>query len=194
MPGRARRYASSALVGAITASVVALATLAQPAEATTAPNGAASVADYSGLGHPQRGDLMTIARDTWRFYTADVDPHTALPLDNLTYAGGSATPTATAATPPSANIGVYLWAVVSAQDLRLISRAEATAADHGDPAHGRARCKRYKGFLYQWYDTTDRRTSIRNPGDGDVHHRDRHRRSTTARSCPTSTTAGTPPA
>ena len=136
MPGRAARSACSKAVAVITASVVALATLTQSAEATSAPHGPASVADYSGLSHPQRADLMTIAHDTWKFYSADVDPHTALPLDNLTFAGGSATPTSYGRYTSSANVGVYLWAVVSALDLRLISRCRGDGPDYGDAAYG----------------------------------------------------------
>ncbi len=58
---------------------------------------------------------MSIARDTWKFYGADVDPKTHLPLDNLGFAGGSTTPTAYGSYTSAANIGVYLWAVVVGQ-------------------------------------------------------------------------------
>lgn len=60
--------------------------------------------------------MLGIARDTWKFYAADVDPDTHLPLDNLTFAGGSATPTTYGRYTSAANIGVYLWAVVAARD------------------------------------------------------------------------------
>ena len=61
---------------------------------------------------------MQIARDTWRFYAADVDPNTHLPMDNF---GANGVGTYTSA----ANIGVYLWAVVAARDLGLVSRPRA---------------------------------------------------------------------
>src|ERR1700679_1133808 len=79
-------------------------------------------------GGPARAGALTpqpravrhgIAQDTWRFYAADVDPTTHLPLDNL--GPGSVRATYTSA----ANIGVYLWAVVAAHDLRLISTRRA---------------------------------------------------------------------
>ena len=60
--------------------------------------------------------MLGIARDSWKFYAADVDPDTHLPLDNLTFAGGSATPAAYGRYTSAANIGVYLWAVVAARD------------------------------------------------------------------------------
>jgi hypothetical protein len=66
-------------------------------------------------------------RHTWNFYQADIDPATNLPMDNITYAGGSATPTTFGVYTSAADIGVYLWAVVSARDLHVISTPEAVA-------------------------------------------------------------------
>ncbi|MFL5865364.1 MAG: glucoamylase family protein [Solirubrobacteraceae bacterium] len=107
----------------------------------------------------QRAVLQGIAADTWRFYAADVDPVTHLPLDNL---GPGAV---RGAYTSSANIGVYLWAVVAARDLGLIDTAAAqrmAAATLKEVA----RLKRYKGFLYQWYDTATGNVLL-NPGQGD---------------------------
>jgi putative glucoamylase len=82
-----------------------------------------------------------------------------LPLDNL--GPGTTRGTYTSA----ANIGVYLWAVVAAHDLRLISTARA---DNLVAATLRevAQLPRYDGFLYQWYDTDDGAV-LSNPGEGD---------------------------
>ena len=77
---------------------------------------------------------MSIARDSWKFFADDVDPHTHLPLDNLTYAGGSTTPTGRGTYTSSANIGVYLWSLVSASDLGLISRGRGDRDGQADPA------------------------------------------------------------
>jgi len=74
-----------------------------------------------GLTHAQRATLLSIARDTWKFYATDVDPRTHLPLDNIGPNGLRGTYTS------AANIGVYLWAVVSARDLGLISEPQARA-------------------------------------------------------------------
>jgi hypothetical protein len=100
--------------------------------------------------------LQGIARDTWRFYAADVDPGTHLPLDNL---GPGAT---RGAYTSAANIGVYLWAVVAARDLGLIStsRAQQLAGSTLDEV---ANLKRFDGFLYQWYDTGTGQV-LENPG------------------------------
>src|SRR6266702_7762816 len=81
-----------------------------------------ALADAGGggtLSAHQRSVLRGIAADTWRFYAADVDPNTHLPLDNL--GPGSVRGHYTSA----ANIGVYLWAVVAAHDLGLIDRPRA---------------------------------------------------------------------
>ncbi len=161
-----------------------------PAPASAAPTPAGSVAGYSALNAAQRTSLLAIARDTWKFYATDVDPTTHLPLDNVTFAGGSATPTGYGRYTSASNIGVYLWAVVAAKDLGLITGAQANDLVRATLTEV-AQLRRFDGFLFQWYDTTtgdvirNRATSTARPS--------RHRHSTTATSCPTSTTAGMPP-
>ena len=123
------------------------------------------VAPYSGLTAAERAGLLRVARDTWKFYGADVDPVTHLPMDNLTFAAGSTTPTSYGRYTSAANIGVYLWAVVAARDLGLVSGPRARA-DVRATLTEVARLKRFDGFLYQWYDTTNGDV-IRNPGDID---------------------------
>jgi hypothetical protein len=107
----------------------------------------------------QRAELYRIASDTWKFYQSDVDPNTHLPLDNL--GPGPVRGTYTSA----ANIGVYLWAVVAANDLGLVSRPQARTLVSRTLTEVQ-RLKRSDGFLYQWYDTTTGDV-IRNPGDID---------------------------
>jgi Putative glucoamylase/Protein of unknown function (DUF3131) len=119
----------------------------------------ASAAPAGGLTAQQRGVLYGIARDTWKFYSEDLDPHTHLPLDNL--GPGAVRGTYTSA----ANIGVYLWAVVAANDLHLIDRAQARSMVAATLTEVRS-LKRTDGFLYQWYDTANGDV-IRNPGDID---------------------------
>ena len=123
------------------------------------------VAGYGGLTGAQRANLLSIARDTWKFYGVDIDPATQLPMDNLTFAGGSATPTGYGRYTSAANIGVYLWAIVAARDLRLISQQQARTRIQATLTEV-ANLKRFDGFLYQWYDTTTGDV-IRNPGDID---------------------------
>jgi Putative glucoamylase/Protein of unknown function (DUF3131) len=121
--------------------------------AVAAPAGAATFTPQ------QRAVLHGIAQDTWSFYAADVDPVTHLPLDNL--GPGSVRGEYTSA----ANVGVYLWAVVAARDLGLITtqRADQLA---GATLGEVATLKRYDGMLYQWYDTNNGNVLL-NPGQGD---------------------------
>ena len=150
---------------------------------------AARAGNHQGLTATQRATLLAIAKDTWKFYAADVDPSTHLPLDNLTYAGGAAAPTSYGRYTSAANIGVYLWAVVAARDLGLISQPRATGLAEATLTEVQ-HLKRYDGFLYQWYDTT---TGTRSGTPATSTARPRPPPpSTIAPSSPTSTTAGTP--
>src|SRR5262249_46816992 len=124
-----------------------------------------SVAKFGGLSGAQQADLMNIARDTWKFYSVDVDPATHLPLDKVTFAGGSPTPTSFGRDTPASNVGVYLWSVVAARDLGLISRPAARARIEAT-LNEVGQLRRFDGFLFQWYDTSNGHV-IRNPGDID---------------------------
>ena len=117
-----------------------------------------SVASYPTLPPPERTALIQIARDTWKFYAADVDPNTHLPMDNFG-ANGQGKYTS------ASNIGVYLWAVVAAKDLGLISTSQAESLAQATLTEVQS-LRRYDGFLFQWYDTTNGDV-IRNPGDID---------------------------
>jgi hypothetical protein len=139
-------------------------TAAEPAAATSAAT-SGPVATYSGLSAAQRTRLREIARDTWSFFADDVDPRTHLPLDNLTYADGGSSPTARRRYTSSANIGVYLWSLVSASDLGLVSRDRATELAK-QTLREVASLPSHRGFLYQWYDTDDGHVLL-NPGQGD---------------------------
>ncbi len=120
---RARGAARGAAIAIIAVAIAAL--LPAPARAT---------ARAGGLTTQQRAVLYGIAQDTWRFYAADVDPVTHLPLDNL--GPGAVRGPYTSA----ANIGVYLWAVVAARDLGVIDNARVdTFIPHG-PLLEKAAC------------------------------------------------------
>ncbi|HEY1640073.1 MAG TPA: glucoamylase family protein [Streptosporangiaceae bacterium] len=129
------------------------------ARAAAASQAAASRPDVEGraLTGAQRAVLGGIARDTWKFYAADVDPGTHLPLDNLGPGGTRGSYTS------AANIGVYLWAVVAARDLHLITEQRAVALLSATLTSV-AQLRSSHGFLYQWYDTSTGEV-LRNPGD-----------------------------
>ncbi len=149
---------------AVAAAALA-ALMLSPLQASADPPNRNAVAPYHGLTAAQKASLRDIARETWKFYGVDVDPGTNLPLDNLTFAGGSSTPTGYGRYTSASNIGVYLWAVVAANDLGLISRPEARDRIRSTLMEVQ-QLKRYDGFLYQWYDTTTGHV-LRNPGDID---------------------------
>jgi hypothetical protein len=148
---RVKSHASS--IGRIAAMILILSMFLVPTWA---------VADDDSSGH--NAVLYSIAADTWKFYAADIDPNTNLPMDNLTWAGGGPLSSKGQYTSAS-NIGVYLWAVVSAKDLNLISRSTADSLVSAT-LNEVATLDRYQGLLYQWYDTTNGH-KIRNPNDID---------------------------
>ena len=151
------------VIAAVAAGLVAVLPVAEARAGAAAEAPGHGVAAYTGLSAPQRAGLLSIASDTWKFYGADVDPATNLPMDNLTFAGGSPAPTSYGRYTSAANIGVYLWAVVAARDLGLISTPQAVARVRATLTEV-AQLKRFDGFLHQWYDTTTGDV-IRNPGD-----------------------------
>jgi Putative glucoamylase/Protein of unknown function (DUF3131) len=163
------RYSLLAVAAAAAALLVAGGATAapHPAPGPHSPPGPAKdrVTKFEGLTKAQEATLRDVAKDTWGFYGVDVDPQTNLPLDNVTYAGGSATPTSYGRYTSASNIGVYLWAVVAALDLKLISHPEARQRIEATLGEVQ-QLKRFDGFLYQWYDTTTGHV-IRNPGDVD---------------------------
>jgi Putative glucoamylase len=149
----------------ILAAVLLAAALVPAAQASAGQSAGFPVAAYAGLTQAQRANLLSIARDTWKFYAADVDSATNLPMDNVTFAGGSAKPTSYGRYTSAANIGVYLWAVVSARDLGLIAAPRAASLVRATLTEV-SRLRRFDGFLYQWYDTTNG-SVLSNPGQPD---------------------------
>jgi len=175
---RTHRFWRSAYAAFLVALLASLTVAVQPSQARAGNGGGTGNNGYgiggnsnsgngiggdSALTARQRAVLYTMARDTWNFYRDDVDPHTHLPLDNLGYTNNQVTVRGTYTS--AANIGVYLWAVVAANDLGLISRREARAQIVATLTEV-SRLKRDNGFLYQWYDTTTGDV-ILNPGQAD---------------------------
>jgi len=98
----------------VVVALLAMALTAGPAHAGAAPQastGAAALGRGSDLTAQQRSVLYGIAASTWKYFGADLDPATHLPMDNL------GPGTVTGAYTSAADIGVYLWSVVSARDL-----------------------------------------------------------------------------
>jgi hypothetical protein len=100
--------------------------------------------------------VRRMARDTWRGLAAFTDRPSGLPIDNVWLHGGySHDPPAlrlgdyTSTT----NIGLYLTAIVAARDLGFIDPADARAraVEILDTLAG---LERFKGFFFNFYDTT----------------------------------------
>ncbi|HET9142834.1 glucoamylase family protein [Actinophytocola sp.] len=112
--------------------------------------------------------LATYAADTWRSMAALVDPATALPADNI---DGALDPASRSRYTSPTNVGMYLWATVSARHLGLIRTGEAkdrirrtlttlrTLARH--PASGQ---------FYNWYDPATGAVLRTWPVDGSTVH------------------------
>jgi cyclic beta-1,2-glucan synthetase len=95
--------------------------------------------------------LRLVARRTWRFFETFVTPaENLLPPDNFQEDPKSLVAHRTSPT----NIGLYLLSIVSAREFGwlglqdAVDRLEATLATV-------KRLEKYRGHLYNWYDTTD---------------------------------------
>ncbi|MDQ2848589.1 MAG: DUF3131 domain-containing protein [Actinomycetota bacterium] len=155
-PGRSKTALFvSLLVAALTLAIA----VPPPAQAKPPGHSGSGVAAGPRFTDHQRAVLYGIAKDTWKFYASDLDPKTHLPLDNLGPGNTRGSYTS------SANVGTFLWAVVAAQDLGLVSRHQATSMISAT-LKSVSKIKRSYGFLYQWYDTTTGKV-IQNPGQPD---------------------------
>jgi hypothetical protein len=105
----------------------------------------------------ERQQLMRFAADTWKFFGAAVSPATHLPADNVGFDGAPQGPY----TSPT-DIGVYLWSVISARDLGLISAGRETTLI-GATLGEVQRLEKWNGFLLSWYDTSSGQ-AITGPG------------------------------
>jgi hypothetical protein len=115
------------------------------------------------LNPADRALLGGYARDTWRTFEALTLP-SGLPADMISRtADGYAT---TYYTSPS-DIGAYLWSILAAEDLKIISGDEA-AQRLDRTLNALARLERSNGFFYNWYDPRDGSTLKSWPGGGSV--------------------------
>jgi hypothetical protein len=108
--------------------------------AASAPTAAAPDPDV-------RATLEGYARDTWQSFVKMTDPTTGLPADNIS----ADTEVPSRYTSPT-NVAGYLWATMSARELRIISAREATqrmsrtlATLSGLERHAQS------GQFYNWY-------------------------------------------
>jgi hypothetical protein len=100
--------------------------------------------------------LMTLARDTWRFFDEIVDQENSLPLDTIKM--GTEEPIGEGGFIGDytnvTNIGLYLMALVSGYDLGFISREETIQRIQNTLTSIEKMEHHESGFLYNYYDTT----------------------------------------
>ena len=137
----------------------------------TIPAGYGVPADQGAASHStaaQRAVLMQYAADTWRSFTAMVDPDTGLVADNI---GGDLDPADRSAFTSPTNIGAYMWSTVVARELRLITADEATARI-AQTLHtlGTLEIHQPSGMFYNWYDPATGAKLTTWPVDGSTVH------------------------
>ncbi len=101
----------------------------------------------------ERDTLRLIARRTWRYFEAFVtEANHFLPPDNFQEIPRPVVATRTSPT----NIGLYLLSVTVAKDMGWIGQAEAVTRLE-QTLTTMQRLPRFRGHLYNWYDTSDLR-------------------------------------
>ena len=111
-----------------------------------------------------RATLHRYAADTWASFVAMTNPETGLPSDNI---GGNLDPETRAAYTSPTNIGMYIWATLSARDLQLITPLEALqriAVTLDSVAE--LELHSLSGQFYNWYDPDTLETIHTWPVDG----------------------------
>ena len=125
---------------------------------------ATATARAGSLTRQQRAVLHGIARATWRFYAADVDPTDAPAAGQPRARHRVAAPTRR---PRTSGCTCGRWSRRATSGLIDTRRADQLArATLGEVA----RLKRYDGMLYQWYDTNNGKV-LRQPRPGRLHAR-----------------------
>nr|MDQ2935053.1 DUF3131 domain-containing protein [Chloroflexota bacterium] len=94
--------------------------------------------------------LRQYAVDTWQSFALLVNPRSGLPSDHI---DGQLSPSSRSAYTSPTNIGMYLWAVLAARDLGIISSDEATdRLKKTMKSIGRLERHARSGQFYNWYD------------------------------------------
>lgn len=102
-----------------------------------------------------RAFLSTIAEDTWKYFDKLVDKEYGLPLDNVQFSERSTVSGDTRVGDYTniTDIGMYLMCVVSAYDMKFITREEAVRRLDATVTSVE-KLEKYKGFPYNYYDIT----------------------------------------
>lgn len=112
--------------------------------------GAAASAPTPSTAAAPTTQLDQWAADTWRSFTAMVEPETGLPSDNI---DGSLSPTTRSRYTSPTNIGSYIWSTIVARKLHLIGKQEEVDRIRATLI-SLAQMERHpaSGMYYNWYD------------------------------------------
>jgi len=140
------------MVGVAALATTLVLPLAPAASATTPTHG----------GHPQ----LQLVKDTWRSFTAMVEPATGLPSDNIE---GDLDPASRSKYTSPTNIGAYLWSAIVASKLGVIDRRELVSRTR-TTLSSMERLQRHpaSGQFYNWYDPATLELLHTWPVDGSV--------------------------
>ena len=134
--------------------------------AVAAPHPMAAPAPHSTAG--RNAVLHQYAADTWRSFTAMVDPATGLVSDNI---GGDLSPADRSAFTSPTNIGAYMWSTVVAREIGLISADEARARiGHTLDTLAELEIHEPSGMYYNWYNPSTGAKLTTWPVDGSPVH------------------------
>ena len=102
-----------------------------------------------------RGFLMELAKDIWKFFDNIVDREYHLPLDNIGFSEDATVSDETRVGDYTniTNVGLYLMCLVSAYDLDFITEKEAIERI-GLTLDSIEKLEKYEGFHYNYYDIT----------------------------------------
>ncbi|MCX5679013.1 MAG: DUF3131 domain-containing protein [Candidatus Omnitrophica bacterium] len=102
-----------------------------------------------------RDFLLTIAKDTWKYFDKIVDKEYGLPLDNIKFSERATVSSDTRVGDYTnvTNVGVYLMCVISAYDFGFISKEEAIRRLEAT-IDSVEKLEKYNGFPYNYYDVT----------------------------------------
>ncbi|OGW81254.1 MAG: hypothetical protein A3G33_06670 [Omnitrophica bacterium RIFCSPLOWO2_12_FULL_44_17] len=120
--------------------------------------GELSTVNWNKIEMPRndRAFLKMVARDTWKFFDQMIDREHQLPLDTIQL--GRREPIDSGAWIGDyinvTDVGVYLMCVVSAYDLRFISKKDAVRRIRATLNTVESLEHHSSGFLYNYYDTT----------------------------------------
>ncbi len=99
--------------------------------------------------------LRQVARDTWKGLRSLRDREHGLPIDHVRWLGATFSPAQAKIGDytSSSNLGLFLLAVVAARDLGLETHDSALALVRA-VLHTLGRLEQYRGFFFNYYDTT----------------------------------------